>query len=280
MKQSIIFAVLAYGWILVSCGTEGRQKEEGDRDPVREFAKDFALKASRNDIKALKDVYPDLEYADSIRVAYEPDNIFIKQGDTSGIFEIELSPDVYITTTAYGDGTFVVTRSRGLFAFPKGSRDIAQLTGMDDGRISDKELASRLKDREFFRFLDANLESEAAKIITVGPYVRIDDNTGYYELTNHSDQLIGAEDYDIIMKYSINFVNWETEDYDIREEMERHHGKTIPPESSIQFEVYNDDNEYEEVVGVEMNFTSEQLNRRFAGYTGNEYREYLDSKRK
>lgn len=115
---------------LVSCG---KSKEE----QVKEFAVDFAEKASENQIDSLKAVYPDIEKADSVALKYIAEGIVVHPSGEGKEYKVLLNPDVSIIVKPTEDGSFSVTESRGLFAYPRNVIEIVEQEGLWKNDITD-----------------------------------------------------------------------------------------------------------------------------------------------
>ena len=103
---------------------------------------------------------------------------------------------------------------------------------------------------------------------------------GYQYLTNNTDQEIKGSDYNIIYRYE--FIGAHGAIYGI-DEIEKgtktKSGKTIPPRGKVK--IYASDGYHggEKAVKINWKLSKEQLAEKFSSYSGNEYQEYLDSKK-
>lgn len=100
---------------------------------------------------------------------------------------------------------------------------------------------------------------------------------GFRYVVNKTDQPIEGSDYQVIKKYSYLLFNGTG--YDENSGTEVLHGKDIPPHGSVKFEFANTGHGGEEINSVQLKLTPEQIQERFAPFTGNEYEEYLNSKK-
>ena len=135
-----------YFWMLMcltlSLFSCGKSKEE----QVRDFAVDFAEKASKNQIDSLKTVYTDIENADSVALKYIAEGIVIHPSEDGKEIEILLSPDVKIFVEEDGADNFIVTESYGLFAYSEETKKLANTLGLWKTDCSDVEQAKVLKE--------------------------------------------------------------------------------------------------------------------------------------
>lgn len=253
---------------------------------IKEFVADFAEKASKNQIDSLRMVYPGIEYADSVALKYVEDGIVIINSKDKKTFEILLSPDVRMFVEKNGDGHLQVTDTKGLFLFPVDKLNIAKKTGMWNESLSDKELSNRIKDDEYFDYLNRIRHIDKDDILTVNTNLTSfgDDlswgDRGFYTITNHTNQTIAGTDYMLNFRdeHTLPFMAATYNSYS-------EPGKEIPPHGIIKIEGSWDhagSGHYEEdhhLIGVTMLLSSEELQEKFAPFTGKEYQQYLDSKK-
>lgn len=138
-RNHIFFAIfLIAGLMVASCG---KSKEE----QVREFALDFAEKASKNQIDSLKSVYPGIEKADSVALKYIAEGIVIRPSEDGQLYEVVLNPDVTIFVKPMEDGSFAVNESRGLFAYEEKQIKLLKDSKEWDSTLTDVQVANLLK---------------------------------------------------------------------------------------------------------------------------------------
>lgn len=277
MKKSLLLFAISGFMAILPAGCNKDRSEE-----VKTFANDFAQKASDNEIEDLIQVYPDIESADSIYLDYDSSEISVKRSeDDKDIYEVTLSPDVTIKVQPDGKDSFKVTESKGMFAYPRTKAELARKTGLWEDDLTDKKLAKRMNDYEFFAYLDEEVKKKAKTILTVGDMKVVDYGLGYQEIHNNSDEPIAGSDYVINMAESFRGIDdFGYPDY-ARGTVDRFTipGKPIPPHGSVKIEVDGGSYGGESVTGVTLRIPEDQLKAKFIKYTGNEYKEYLNSKK-
>lgn len=273
MKKTFLFSCIALGMMAASCGVENAPTPE---DEVRDYAKFFVEKISLNQLDSLKASYPDIMDADSI-VALQSDTIMVEE-TSPGQFSVALTPETTIKVSRSEDGSISVVESRGLFAFPEGKMEMAKKTGMWNDSISDKDFSARIKDDEFFKYMNDKAKKSTSNLISVSkfhltkePEFGMDTGAGYYTLTNNTDVEIKSSDYVISMYYE-GF-------YGLGNHREDEPGKDLPPHGTAKYSIEFTPKVIPSCKGIKFTLSDEELAARFAPLTGNEYQEYLDSKK-
>ena len=270
MKKICLFLAALLGLtIIASCG----DKEQGDtrEDAVRNYGKWFIEKLAANEIDSIKVSYPEIEYAKELQPV-QSDTIIIYEY-LPDQFDMTLTPGVKLKVDRAKDGKITVIESRGLFAFPHDKVELAKQTGMWDEGLNDIQLAERMRDDEFFKYIQNLLVDDSSKIITVGAFVSSGDaeGEGWYPIHNHSKMKVEGREYSILMD------EWH---YDQEAEQEVHTtvtrpGKDIEPYGSAQVKVGGGGTEGNKIKGIEWNITPEEIKAKFGTFTGKEYQEYI-----
>ena len=193
-----------------------------------------------------------------------------------------LSPGVNILVKEEGTGDFVVMESHGLFAYPDDKVELAKNTGLWDAKLTDAQLAERMHDNGFKDYIQNLIKKKKSNMLTAGEFVY--DNYSYEKIgqkvVNNTDQEINASDYTLTIKET--YYNWAEEDFKTDKKTEK--GKFIPPYGSVTFDCiysyYDDYGSGPELSRINIKIPDEEILRRFLKFTGNEYRDYLDSKAK
>ena len=280
MKKFIFFLIILIISIsigeafLTSCNTGGKPTPE---EEVRNYGKYFIEKLNANQLDSLKVSYPDIANADSV-VSVQSDSIIVVEA-APGQYEMTLAEGVVLKVNRADDGNITVAESKGLFTFPADKIDIAKKTGMWDDKLSDAQLNERMKDEGFFQYIQNQIKKKTSNILSVKGGAELGVFNQY--IVNNTDQPISGSDYVILkeetMRYEKDDIQynwaWDTRKYTVP-------GRNIPPHGQIKEEVWiapvgNSDL----VTGVRMNLSLEQLQEKFAPFTGNEYQEYLNTKK-
>ena len=259
---------------LCACGgnnaINGEDQEVNPEEEVRNYGKYFIEKLNANQLDSLTVSYPDIEKADSV-MPIKSDTIIVSE-TAPGQYDMTLAEGVVLKVNRADDGNIAVTESKGLFTFPADKIDIAKKTGMWDESLSDALLAERMGDNDFFNWVAKSKNINSKDILSLGKGVESTyERPGYATVVNKTDQPIKGSDYKVI--YSV----LEFEGMYPIESTKTKPGKDIPPHGSVKYDVMTFNMGGEEVKGVKLTLSQEQIKERFASYTGKEYQEYLDS---
>lgn len=267
----IVATLFLGGLTIASCDGEGSKKANPE-DEVREFGKYFIEKLAANQLDSLAGMYEDIGLADNI-LPIQSDTIVVTETG-AGEYDVKLREGVTLKLRREDDGKIVVTESFRLFAFPEDKVEIAKKTGMWDESLNDARLAERLNDEEFFTWVKNQAKGKTSNILTVGKevYNKSDDwgNYGTQSITNNSDVDVDGSDYYIIMRVNDDNGNGI---------LKTKPGKHIPAKGNVKIKIGGNANYGEWVKSIKWKLSPEQIQEKFGSYTGNEYQEYLDSKR-
>lgn len=270
---NLIISIPLLGAILTSCNTGAKPTPE---EEVRNYGKYFVEKLNASQLDSLKAAYPDLVNADSI-VPVNSDTILIAE-TMPGQYNLTLTDGVTLKISRDEDGNISVIESKGLFAFPADKVDIAKKTGMWDDNLSDARLHERMKDEDFYKWLNNQKTIKTSDILALGNTSSdISSGIGFRDVINKTDHEIKGSDYQVIR-------TWEDEnpnggDYIVTKGSEVLPGKDIPPHGKVKFEYYFGNHLSQEIKSIKLKLTPEQIQERLAPYTGNEYQEYQNSKK-
>ena len=272
--KKVLFAFLPI-IMLCACGGNNNTNREDQKvnleEEVRNYGKYFVEKLNANQLDSLKTSYPDISNADSI-IPFKSDSIMVVE-TTPGHYTLTLAEGITLKLDRSEDGKITVSESKGLFAFPEDKVEVAKKTGIWDDKFSDAQLNERMKDEGFFQYIQNQIKKKTSNILSV----KGDAELGVFNqyIVNNTDQQISGSDYVILKEecWRLDGGDYEHTNYTVP-------GRNIPPHGQIKIEGYVAPmGNSESVVGVRMKLTPEQLQEKFASYTGNEYQEYLDSKK-
>lgn len=270
MKKIILFASAAL--LLVACS-------KNSNDEVREFAVDFAKKVSKNQLDSVRIMYPDAANCDSLALSFMEDNIKATETETKGTFTVDFGSGANATIVRSEDGKMVITSSHGLFAYPADFMDFAQKTGQYDPKLTDVENGARMADKGFKPYLIKKHIHNAAKKLKVVGKPQVISQKGEFAMEieivcgvtvqSTSDQFISGDDYKVHFSGT-----WRGEPIKWTED-----GKDVPPNSSVT--VTTTIGAYNDISRAYVNTTlSEEAHfNKYFQPTGNEYEEYLSSKK-
>lgn len=251
--SGLLIGVAVFG--IVGCG----EKE----DKVKVFAEDFGAKASKNKVDSLKLLYPGLE-ADSVALVYNADSISVTDAAEPGAFVISYGSGVIVNVTKSEDGNVTATSSKGIYAFPEKKMEIASQTGMIDESLNDDEIAKRIKDEDFFTYIEKTAKNKKSQMLKI--------RGG--KVTNISDLTIDGSDFTVTKQFTTRG------DYFTRGSVTYSNikGKTLAPGESMHISLVQALMGQESLTGIKWTISDDDFVNRYVKYTGNEYQDYLKNK--
>lgn len=275
--------VLLLGSItVVSCG-EGNGKNSAE-DDVRNYGKYFVEKLNAGELDSLSSTFPDIVKADSL-----------SQITTDTILVSEKGPGQYIVTLTDGvslnlkrseDGTLSVESSKGLFVFSPEKIDVARKTGMVTDSLNDVQTAEKLKDEDFFAYIKKTYSSSEPYKIKVTPGKLNQKYSDYAEgwtstmkvtLQNLSSEPISGADYTVSYK-SKEWGGGSANPKSITKSLSAN-GIDLGPNASGSITISrNDADKFLDFKIVPAVGKEEALLNK-STFTGNEYQDYLNSKK-
>lgn len=281
-KISIYLLTLCLMFIgMTSCGNKNGKLSDSNgvsetqsaenRQMVEAFIDKFVGYVNGNQLDSINAVFPSANFEAVTPLGSESYSID-ENGD--GTFKVSFGENQWIAVSQSGDGVITVTDSKSIATFPNDKVNIAKKTGMWDESLSDIKLNERMKDEDFFKFIKDQIKKKNENILIVGKYVdtsspEANGRFGYNILKNNSDVDIDPSDYSIIY-YEFDFDN---------EKYKTQAGKRIPAHGSIKLESSGGTMYGSYFEKIEWNLSDEEKAVKFASYTGNEYQEYLNSRK-
>ena len=279
MKKFLLILNLSIAFIVMLCSCGG--KKTSPEEEVRNYGKYFVEKLNANQVDSLTASYPDIAKADSI-MPISSDTIIVAE-NAPGQFVVTLAEGITLKVNRSEDGNITVAESKGLFAFPADKVDVAKKTGMWDDNLSDARLNERMKDEEFPKYLKKIKTVKTKDIISIGRLKEPKELYGIMDttqpLTNLTDKAIDGKDYSVVVEYEWSYPAFDWDDDGFEKGKEVKSGKNIPPKGSVNYAMEIGFRGYSKIVAIKWKLTPEQLQEKFASYTGKEYQEYLDSKK-
>ena len=268
MKKICYSAFLALGVLAASCGGTDKPTPE---DEVREYGRYFVEKLAAGQLDSVKGTYPDIASADSI-APLKADTIIAVE-TAPGQYDVTLAKGVVLKATRSEEGDIRVASSRGLFAFPAGKVELARKTGLWADSLSDKELAERMRDDEFFKYVNETNKGKLKKLLSIGRAPSY--HGGNQKVTNNSDKTIDGADYKIVKSFTTRG------DYFSRggKSYSTVKGKTLKPGESAGFYVEVALMGWECLESIKWQLPEDKLIAKYVTFTGNEYEEYLKGKK-
>lgn len=267
--------MLVGGASLASCTGE---KSTSPEEQVRNYGKYFVEKVAAGQLDSLKVSFPSLAQAEGL-VDLQSDTILVAE-TAPGSFDVTIRPGVILRVNRAEDGTISVIDSKGLFRFPEEKYGQAIESGMFNDSIDDSKKQALLNDNDYFDWLKRKMTEKASNSIKLSMgkerivYWTMAEGFDSYmpvTLTNTTDQPISGNDYNIaytLVQY------WGTEG-DTYSSKKTRKGVDLEPGASKTIELK------EQVVdkykNMRIDYKNKSANR--PSLTGNEYQEYLDSKK-
>lgn len=273
----LLFIVMLMGTAAFGGCQKGKGDTEKARDPkamdINDFATYFADMAARNQRDSLCHVYPDVRNADSL--SFTPSGKSFSIIDLGGgKYKIIYSPTVRILVEKDSQGLLSVTESYGLFAYDSMRTSLARRSGLWVDSLNDVHLAERMSDADFFSYLNGRAQLKTSDILQVGTpvYNSSDGINGYVPILNLTAYEVDGDDYTVNM-HSMRVLNGQEEN-----QLMMVAGRNIAPNDTIRVEVVNAPSHVLRVNGIKFKLSKEKLSEKYAPLTGNEYRQYLESR--
>lgn len=272
MKRIIIPVAAVISLLGTSCNGNG----SGD-DPVKTFGIKAANYAAQNQIDSLKLIYPTLN-ADSVALNYIADSIKIAETGQPGIYTITLTKDASLSVKQAEDGTLTVTGSHGIIGLTPSQEKLAKGTGMITPELSDNEIAERLKDKDFVKFIENKAVQYVAKNFKRGKQTTIKDieymmDTGIirFNVDNNLDVPMQGSDYtfNVVMEDLRTGQTWTN----------KQQGKDVPAGGSVYYDVEGSGYTGPSRTYVNTTLSNQAILEKYYTPTGKEYDEYLASKK-
>lgn len=268
---------VAVAIIFFSCG-----KKTSPEDEVRNYALFFVDKIEAGQLDSISISYPDIEKADSL-VTLKVDSISVVEINP-GQFDLILEDDVILKVNRSDDGNITVLESKGLFAYPAEKINVAKKTGLWDDSLNDVQQLERMKDQGFDEYLAKLTKDKTNKILSFGEIVWNNGAFGQSDygtilITNLTDTDIKGSQYNMVI--SQNWVDRST--LESQTEYQTLPGKDVPAHGTTKIRVDGEGGmnggwiePYAHKLNLKM---SEEEKAKLASFSGNEYQEYLNSKK-
>lgn len=284
----VIAILVIIGLGITSCrkannGSQIESSEIQQIDPQEEimaFVNEFVNKLNAGERDSI--AYPDILSAREFNSVNNDSTSISELGP--GQYEVSLPDGIILKVNRSENGNITITDSYGLFDFPKDKVKIAKKTGMWEEGLSDSQMAMRINDEAFFQSLKNQKEVNTNNLISISDikfppgedYSGTATYEGYQYLTNNTDHEIKGSDYNIIYEYEfMGEYGWPDSDKGTKTKA----GKTIPPRGKVKIYASGGYHGGEMAKKIKWKLSKEQLAEKFSSYTGNEYQEYLDSKK-
>ena len=274
-KGSLMLLAL-YAVVATSCSDIKKE--------VKTFATEFAQNVNAKKMDAVQAIYPDAAKIDSFALDFNPDSIVVTETETPNVFKVSFSSNKNMLVQRADDGKLTVKESHGLYAISPKEMDFALKTGWVKQDMPDVQIVTQLADTAFVSFL-AQKAKEALKSNLV---VKGWDCTWTWGLEalfvvieNKGDVDVSANDYAVKSMVDVRD-NWggippqrghvSVADVKAHEtkKMRINMAEYPDPESKSQINVRST---------ISIIISDEDAINKYLIPTGNEYKEYLESKK-
>lgn len=275
MRKIFLFATPLI--LLVSCIGGNKEKK------VQAFANSFATYVNANQMDSIHAIYPASNF-DSVSPI--PLGAVSITENGNGTYRINFSQEKWIDVNVENNGVIKVLESKGIAAFPEDKYQTGLNTGMLNNSMTDTQIQELLNDEAYFEWLRIKDSQKGEYKIKVTPGKL---NTKYYTnaegwmatmtitVSNLSDTPISGGDYSI----SYKCLEWEggTEDpYTVTTNLSVN-GIDLAPNSIGQINLSRGDADKFYDFKIRPAAGREEVLRFSAAPSGNEYQEYLNSKK-
>lgn len=273
--KKIQYLLLAMVAVMASCSGNSE---------VKQFAIDFADKVSKNQVDSIRAFYPDAAKIDSFALDFNPDSIVVTETETPNVFRVSFSSNKNMLVQRADDGKLTVKESHGLYAISPKEMDFALKTGWVKQDMPDVQLATQMADTAFVSFLAKKAKETLKSNLVVKGW----DCTWTWGLEalfvvieNKGDVDVSANDYAVKSMVDVRD-NWggippqrghvSVADVKAHEtkKMRINMAEYPDPESKSQINVRST---------ISTIISDEDAINKYLIPTGNEYKEYLESKK-
>lgn len=194
MKKLVLGITCSLMIIMVACG-------ENKKEKIKSFADTFAGYVNAGQLDSIKAVYPSVNFDSVAHVSTDS----VKICDTNGITRVDFGGGKWIELEIGDSGNITVVNSKGIAAFPERTYQLGIMTGMINDSISDIKTQERINDSTYFDWLKnkAQQEFQQGLSITVVNKTGRMLGEGLFEKTqiltikNNTDHDILGKDYEI-----------------------------------------------------------------------------------
>ena len=278
---AVLLAALAGGGYWWYSQSKGNQE-------VRQFVEQFVKAVETGDSMAIRFFYPDAEAADSLYIP-SPE-LMISKMDGSNNYKVEWNKDVWLEISPQEKEGWTITSSQGLFAWPNDVMEFAKKTGQWKNGLTDKELFTRMDDKEFQKNLINEFCSNfKKKVMQKGPLFLLKGGSYVLDpwmigitIVNSNDVQISGNDYKVTMKVWNQYLYNNNLDENEARSTLCVRGKDIVPNGSTTLShTFEGAYEYpeDENVKIQWNINNQQLFDKYFVAKGDEYEKYIEERK-
>jgi len=276
MKKAITLVPMILALLLFSACNKNAE--------VKQFMTDFSDAVDKNDRATIEKMYPDAAKIDSFALDFNPDSIVVTETETPNVFRVSFSSNKNMLVQRADDGKLTVKESHGLYAISPKEMDFALKTGWVKQDMPDVQLATQMADTAFVSFLAKKAKETLKSNLVVKGW----DCTWTWGLEalfvvieNKGDVDVSANDYAVKSMVDVRD-NWggippqrghvSVADVKAHEtkKMRINMAEYPDPESKSQINVRST---------ISTIISDEDAINKYLIPTGNEYKEYLESKK-
>ena len=287
--QTIVMCLCVALVVLTSC-------KDNTEEEIKAFVEHFATALANKDTKTIKELYPDAAKFNSLIDNINTGNMVITKGDAENTYKVNLDDDIDITIESDGKDKYKIIESHHLLTLNAEIEGFAKRTGWYNPELSDKENATRLRDRYFPDACDGMIAQLFKEKVIVEAKPEIGDDISWtVTVKNNNEVELSANAYSIevvIAKhknaYSVEESDFEPEfdgESGIKTDIEKRWvpGMEVAAHASKDYKYNEGKKEDGEIVDIT---TKAEIHWRIPDvaivnsyeYTGDEYEEYLRRK--
>lgn len=276
MKKSI--TIFSLGMLMLASCSKNNQES------VQQFAEKFQSYAAQNNLDSIKTIWAEC-ILDSVAMP-EDASVTVGEPNENGHIRITYAPEVWVDVIVSGNGNVNVLATHGVAAFAPEKYEIAKSTGMIEPELSDIEIAKRMADNDFFAWLSTRGADGYDNALTITPGKKSKAPIPYSEgwtvtcpvtITNNTSMDLSADDY--IISYTREYAV--CSDYSSPNEFQERtvKGKDLAPGQS--FDLVLSDSYCEDIRNpkAKLKMSAEEFAAKNPKTSGNEYAEYLKTKK-
>lgn len=279
-KIVLVFCVVASLFLLVACNGMGKTDYKVE---VEQFANRFAKLVADSTIDSIRAMYPALDTM-SVQFVTPSGNAFAQEDEnTPGTFNVKFG-DVTLKVFRAIDGSFSIIESHGLFFYNPEKFELAKKTGQWVNSMPDIELFKRMNDVGFDKFMESKMHpsTDGLKIVSKKGYDYNEVEGGAMEpaglivtVKNTGDVQVPGDAYSVV--FTAHDFDWDlTKDvYDHKSKA----GVDLAPGEQAEFSHSFKYVEFGVSVKIKTSSKGSKISSRDYQATGNEYQEYLNSKK-
>lgn len=279
--KKLLFGIAALSLIASCSGSKKDNQQEEDID-ISQFAETFANFVNAGQLDSIKALYPTANF-DSV-APMTSDSITITENGADA-YKINYTSGKWIDIKVDSDGKISVVDSKGIASFPREKYQTAMNTGMLNDSIGDVKTQDLLNDDSYFTWLKDRAKKTTEGGLTLkGGKAKMGRvyGEGMYawtmvcNVTNNSPVKVDGDDYKIA--YTLVYAGEEYNNWKPSYAKKSIKGKDVEPGQTVSITI-SDKGDGLQSPKIVMNKKIKNDTATSNQYSGNEYQEYLKSRK-